>query len=48
MTLAHAGHWITSVLYVAPVALVVGWLSWQAWRERGRSSDETPEGPATD
>jgi hypothetical protein len=35
---AHAGHWATSVLYVAPVAIVVGWLSWQAWRERGRSA----------
>jgi hypothetical protein len=42
--LAHAGHWITSVLYVAPVAIVVGWLSWQAWRERGRGGSDEPTG----
>lgn len=34
MVLAHAGHWTTQLLYVAPVAIVVLALRWQAWRER--------------
>jgi hypothetical protein len=33
---AHTGHWITSVLYLAPVAAVVGWLGFQNWRQRRR------------
>jgi hypothetical protein len=40
--LAHAGHWIASLLYVAPVALIVGALLWQNWREkRGRGAKRT-------
>ena len=37
--LAHAGHWIASLLYVAPVALIVGALLWQNWREKRRKGD---------
>ncbi len=32
--LGHAGHWIASLLYVAPVALIVGALLYQSWREK--------------
>jgi hypothetical protein len=40
--LAHAGHWIASLLYVAPVALIVGALLWQNWREkRGKGAKRT-------
>ena len=41
--LAHAGHWLASLLYVAPVAIIVAALLWQSWREkrRGRSADPT-------
>jgi hypothetical protein len=35
--LAHAGHWAVSLLYVLPVVMVVGWLSYQGWRERRRN-----------
>jgi hypothetical protein len=37
--LAHFGHWWTSLLYLAPVVIVVAWLSLQAWRDRGRGED---------
>ena len=39
MILAHFGHWWTSLLYLAPVVIVVGWLSFQAWRD-SRGGDE--------
>ena len=32
--LAHAGHWLASLLYLAPVLVVVGALVWQSWREK--------------
>jgi hypothetical protein len=35
--LAHAGHWIASLLYVAPVALIVCALLWQSWRDKRRN-----------
>jgi hypothetical protein len=35
--IAHFGHWWQSLLYLAPVVIVVGWLSLQAWRDRRRS-----------
>ena len=34
--LAHFGHWWQSLLYLAPVVVVVGWLSLQAWRDNRR------------
>jgi hypothetical protein len=36
--LAHAGHWLASLLYVAPVAVIVGALLWQSWRDKRRKS----------
>jgi hypothetical protein len=38
--LAHAGHWFISLLYVAPVLIVVGALAIQSRRERDREDDE--------
>ena len=38
--LAHAGHWAVSLLYVAPVVIVVGWLSLQSWRDNRRRDRE--------
>ena len=35
---AHFGHWWTSLLYLVPVVGIVGWLSFQQWRE-GRRRD---------
>ena len=35
--LAHAGHWIAGLLYLAPVLVIVGALYWQSWRDKRRS-----------
>jgi Flp pilus assembly protein TadB len=42
LILAHAGHWIVSALYLAPVVVIVGALMIQSHRERRRArrSDE--------
>jgi hypothetical protein len=34
LVLAHAGHWIANLLYVAPVAIIVGALWWQNRRDK--------------
>jgi cytochrome c-type biogenesis protein CcmH/NrfF len=34
--LAHAGHWLASLLYLAPVLLVLVVLVWQGRRDRSR------------
>ena len=47
LVLAHAGHWLLSVLYVAPIAALLGWLVFTAWRERRAGVDhdvDTGEG----
>ena len=36
--LAHAGHWLASLLYVAPVAVIVVALLWQGRRDKRRKS----------
>jgi len=41
--LAHAGHWLVSVLYVAPVLIVVVALALQSRRERSRDVDDEPQ-----
>jgi hypothetical protein len=37
--LAHAGHWLASLLYVAPVVLIVAALLWQSWRDKRRKGE---------
>ena len=39
-TLAHVGHWAASLLYLAPVVLVVAALGWQTLKERRRRPRE--------
>jgi len=36
---AHIGHWWTSILYVAPVVVVVVWLGLQSWRAKRRDPE---------
>lgn len=38
--LAHSGHWLVSLLYLVPVAAVVGTLAFHAWRDRRRADRE--------
>ncbi|HEX6390338.1 MAG TPA: hypothetical protein VFZ89_12840 [Solirubrobacteraceae bacterium] len=42
--LAHAGHWLVSVLYVAPVLAVIVALMIQSRRERDREVEEEERG----
>jgi hypothetical protein len=46
--LAHAGHWLVSLLYLVPVLLVVGALVWQSWRDRRRRARGAEGGPPSD
>lgn len=41
--LAHASHWLVSLLYVAPVIVLVGGLVWQRRRDDGLDTDD-PDG----
>ncbi len=43
---AHAGHWATSLLYVAPVVGLVGFLAVQSWRERRRRPETERSSPS--
>jgi hypothetical protein len=39
MTLAHAAHWITSVVYMLPVIAFLVWLVFVTVRDRTRRRD---------
>jgi hypothetical protein len=46
--IAHAGHWIADLLYVAPLAVALGFLFVQSRRDKRREEAEgvtAPEGP---
>ena len=34
MVVAHAGHWIVQVLYLAPLVVFVGILAWTTLKQR--------------
>jgi hypothetical protein len=40
LILAHAGHWLAGLLYLAPVLIVVGALVFQSWKDRRRGEDD--------
>lgn len=44
--IAHAGHWLASLLYIVPIVLVVGGLVFTAWREKRRQAKEGDAPPA--
>ena len=37
---AHAGHWLASVAYAAPVLVLLGWMGIVRLRDRGADRDE--------
>jgi hypothetical protein len=43
LILAHAGHWLAGLLYLAPVLIVVGALVYQSWKDK-RSGDDDADG----
>ncbi len=40
LILAHAGHWLAGLLYLAPVLIVVGALVFQSYKDRRLGDDE--------
>lgn len=40
LVLAHAGHWIANLAYVAPVAVVVGFLAVQNRKDKRAAARE--------
>jgi hypothetical protein len=51
LIVAHAGHWLAGLLYLAPVLIVVGALMWQSYKDRRLGEDERDgegEGDAPD
>jgi hypothetical protein len=40
LILAHAGHWLAGLLYLAPVVIVVGALVFQSWKDKRLGVDE--------
>ncbi len=40
---AHAGHWLAEVAYVAPVLIIVGWISVRAILDRRRGEHDDGE-----
>ena len=47
LILAHAGHWLAGLLYLAPVVIVVGALGYQSWKDRRMGPDD-PDAPEPD
>jgi hypothetical protein len=43
LILAHAGHWIAGLLYLAPVVIVVGALGYQSLKDRRQGEDDDPD-----
>jgi hypothetical protein len=43
---AHVGHWLAEALYIAPVVVIVGWLSVRALLDRRRERAEERDAAA--
>ena len=41
LPIAHAGHWLVNVAYLAPVVVFLGWLGWVTVKERRSEGDES-------
>lgn len=46
LPIAHAGHWITGLLYLVPLLVVVGMLTFTARRDRRAEAAELAAGGA--
>ena len=44
--IAHAGHWLTGLLYLVPLLIVVGMLGVSSLRDRRAEAAETASGGA--
>jgi len=43
LVLAHAGHWLVQVAYLAPLILLVGMLLYGKWKARREERGEADE-----
>lgn len=43
--LAHVGHWLVNLIYLAPVIVVVLALTWQTRRDKRERREAAVEGP---
>lgn len=48
LILAHAGHWLAGLLYLAPVVIVVGALLWQSYKDRRDGDADADDGHEPD
>lgn len=48
LPIAHAGHWISSLLYLVPLLVVVGMLATASLRDRRAAAAEGAGRPADD
>lgn len=39
IVLAHAGHWLSSLLYVVPLLVVFGALGWQVRKDKREAAE---------
>jgi hypothetical protein len=46
LPIAHAGHWIADLLYVLPLAVALGFLALQSYRDKRRDDGEGTSAPA--
>jgi hypothetical protein len=44
LPLAHAGHWLAELMYVAPVVVIVGWIGVRSLLDRRQERREAAEG----
>jgi hypothetical protein len=42
LPIAHFGHWYVTLLYMAPVVVLVAALSFQSWRDKRRGGGHDP------
>jgi hypothetical protein len=43
LPIAHAGHWLVNLLYLAPLVFVIAALGWQSLRDRRRGTGPRSE-----
>ena len=43
LPIAHAGHWLVNLLYLAPLVFVLAALGWQSLRDRRRGTGPRSE-----
>jgi len=48
IVLAHAGHWVTNLLYLLPIVTMIGALALAKWRDSGTADQTLTDREETD